>query len=220
MLQELLSQIDLTRLLIFIIPTVGGALLVWYRKRFAEWRRFWRSVLDGLRSIPKLEASVKGIQYYVAPNGGGSLMDSVRRTEAAVKALTEQVDLVVQTMLAENDSDDGIGRFNFNAAGEITYVNQTYARWLGVGKAELMGWRYLNFIHSDDVEHVRHHWGLCRTERRQCRIRYRTVAVDGNVFEVEAIAVPIPEDMTVPVKCWIGSIRRLDHERRKTPPAA
>ena len=217
MLQNFLSQLDLTQILLFVVTTVGGALLVWYRKRLAEWKKFWRGVLDGLRSIPELEADVKGIRYYVAPNGGGSLMDSVKRTETAVGALTEQVDLMTQTMWAENDSDDDIGRFHCNGAGENTYVNQLYARWLGVGKAELLGWNYLNFVHSNDVDRVRRHWDLCCAEHRQYRIRHRMVAADGEIIEVEVIATPIPE--AAPIKRWIGSIRRLDRDRRQSDPA-
>ena len=213
MLHEVLSRLDLTQVLLFLITTLGGAFLVWYRKRFAVWRNFWRGVLDGLRSIPELKADVKGICYYVAPNGGGSLMDTVKRTEEAVGALGEQVDLIVHTMWAENDSDEDIGRFHYNAAGEITYVNQLYARWLGVGKAELMGWSYLNFVHPNDVDRVRRHWETCRSEHRQYRLRYRMVATDGEIIEVEVIATPIPE--AAPVKRWIGSIRRLDSDRRQ-----
>ena len=80
MLREFLAQLDLTEILLFVVTTVGGALLVWYRKCLAEWKTFWRGVFDGLRSIPELQADVKGIRYYVAPNGGGSLTDSVERT--------------------------------------------------------------------------------------------------------------------------------------------
>ena len=217
MLHEFISQLDLTQILLFVVTTVGGALLVWYRKRLAEWKKFWRGVLDGLRSIPALTADVKGIRHYVAPNGGGSLMDSVKRTETAVGALTEQVDLVVQTMWAENDSDDEIGRFHCNAAGENTYVNQLYARWLGVGKSELMGWKYYTFIHPDDLDRVRGHWHACRSEHRQYRLRHHMVAADGEIIEVEVIATPIPE--AAPIKRWIGSIRRLDNDRRQPDPS-
>lgn len=217
MLRELISQLDLTQILLFVVTTVGGALLVWYRNRLAEWKAFWRGVLDGLRSIPELEADVKGIRYYVAPNGGGSLMDSVKRTEAAVGTLTEQVDLMAQTMWVENDSDAEIGRFHCNAAGENTYVNQPYARWLGVGKSELMGWNHFNFVHPSDVDRVRRHWETCRSEHRQYRIRHRMVAANGEIFEVEVTATPIPE--SAPAKRWIGSIWRLDRDRRQSDPA-
>lgn len=217
MLREFISQLDLTQILLFAITTVGGALLVWYRKRISEWKAFWRGVLDGLRSIPELKADVKGIRYYVAPNGGGSLMDSVERTEAAVSTLGEQVDLVVQTMWAENDSDNEIGRFHCNAVGENTYVNQLYARWLGVGKSELMGWNHFNFVHPNDADRVRRHWETCRSEHRQYRIRHYMVAADGETFEVEVVATPIPE--TAPIKRWIGFIRRLDNERPQPDPS-
>jgi PAS domain S-box-containing protein len=216
-LHELISQLDLTQILLFTVTTVGGALLVWYRKRLAEWKTFWSGVLDGLRGIPELRADVQGIRYYVAPNGGGSLMDSVRRTEAAVGALTEQVDLMSQTMWAENDSDDEIGRFHCNATGENTYVNQLYARWLGVGKSELMGWGYFNFIHSNDIDRVRRHWELCRSEHRRYRIRHHMVAANGETIEVEVIAIPIPE--SGPAKRWVGSIRRIDNGRRQPDPS-
>lgn len=213
MLREFISQLDLTQILLFVVTTVGGALLVWYRKRLAEWKKFWRGVLDGLHSIPELKADMKGIRYYVAPNGGGSLVDSVKRTEATISTLAEQVDLVAQTIWAENDSDDAIGRFHCNDAGENTYVNQLYARWLGVGKSELLGWNYLNFVHSDDVDRVRRHWETCRAEHRRYRIRHRIVAADGEIIEVEVTATPIPE--SAPAKRWIGSIWRTDNDRRQ-----
>ena len=135
-------------------------------------------------------------------------MDSIKRTESAVTTLTEQMDLMVHTMWAENDTDDDIGRFHRSAAGENTYVNQLYARWLGVGKAELLGWKYLNFVPPEDVDRVRKHWDACCNEHRQYRIRHRLITADGSTIEVEVIATPIPE--TAPAKRWIGSIRRLD----------
>lgn len=216
MLREFLAQLDLTQILLSVVTTIGGALIVWYHKRLVEWKEFWRGVLDGLRSMPELKADVRGIRYYVAPNGGGSLADSVRRTEAAVGTLSEQVDLMTRTMWAENDSEDGIGRFYCNAAGENTYVNQIYARWLGVGKPELMGWKYRNFTHPNDVDRVRRHWETCRSEHRQYRIRHHMVAAGGEIIEVEVVATPIPE--TAPIKRWIGSIRRLDNERPQPDP--
>lgn len=206
MLREFLSQLDFTQILLFVVTAVGSALAVWYRKKFSAWREFWKSVLEGLRSIPDLKNDVKGIRYYVAPNGGGSLMDSVRRTECAVGMLSEQMELVVQTMRAENDADDEVGRFYCSPEGEYTYVNQLYARWLGVGKAELLGWNWLNFVHPEDLKRVRKHWDDCRAELRVYRAQHRMVAATGDVFDVVVVASPIPE--SAPIKRWIGTIRR------------
>jgi len=203
-------HLDLTELVTYAVTTVGGVILVCLRKRIARCRKFWVDVLEGLRSLPDLEADVRGIQHYVAPNGGGSLMDSVIRMETAVTQLTERVDLIAQIIWAENDTENDVGRFYSNAAGEFTYVNQTIARWLGIGKNELIGWRYLNFIHIDDVDRVKRQWEVCRAEHRQFNIRYRLVTVTGNVIEVEMVATPIPE--VAPIKCWIGSIWRLNND--------
>jgi hypothetical protein len=43
------------------------------------------------------------------------------------------------------------------------------------------------------------------------------VATDGEIIEVEVIATPIPE--SAPTKRWIGSIRRLDNDRRQSDPS-
>jgi PAS domain S-box-containing protein len=208
MLQEVLENLTALEVILTAIISLGGTALVWYRKRLSEWNRFWKGVLNGLRSIPELKSDVKGIMYYVAPNGGGSMMDSLKRTELAVGVLTEQVDLVVRTMLIENDSDE-VGRFQCDGTGKNTYINQTYARWLAVGKSELMEWNFINFIHPDDVVRVRAHWDNCRAEHRQYQNRHRMVASTGKIIEVEVIATPIPDGP--PAKRWVGTLRRLDH---------
>jgi PAS domain S-box-containing protein len=212
MLQELLQQLNWSEIVVMLIMSAGGAALVWYRKRLTEWKRFWSGVLDGLRSIPELKADVRGIRYYVAPNGGGSMMDSMKRTEAAVGAFTEQVDIIVRTMSIENDSDD-IGRFHCDSTGRNTYINQTYARWLAVGKAELMGWDFINFIHPDDAVRVRAHWDICRAEHRQYHSQHRMVASTGKTIEVDVSATPIPD--AAPAKRWVGTLRRIDNDHEQ-----
>jgi PAS domain S-box-containing protein len=210
-LKDLFHLVNWTELLLAGFTAVFGGLAIWYRKKIAAWRKFWHNAITGLACLPDLREDVRGIRYYVTPNGGGSLMDSAKRTEAAVAALGEQVDLMLHTVMAENDADDELGRFHSAATGENTYVNQLYARWLGVGKTELLGWNFLNFIHPDDVHRVRAHWDACRSEHRQYRQRHRMVDAEGGVFHVEVVATPIPE--TGPAKRWVGVIRRIDNDR-------
>lgn len=209
MFNDILQQLNWSEIIVMLLMSAGGGLIVWYRKRLSEWKKFWRSVLDGLRSIPDMEADLKGIRYYVAPNGGGSMMDSIKRTEIAVGTLTEQVDLIARTMLVENDTDE-VGRFQCDGTGKNTYINQTYARWLAVGKAELMEWNFINFIHPDDVVRVRQQWDTCRAEHRQYHNRHRMVASTGAVIEIEVIATPIPDGP--PAKRWVGTLRRVGHD--------
>lgn len=213
-MSEFPYYIDFTQIFVFLLTTVGGTLVAWYWKRLKELKKFWGEVLHGLCGVPALHETVNGIVYYVGPNGGGSLMDSALRTERLVNLLADQVEMIVQTTVAENDADEDLARFHSDAAGGYTYVNRLYARWIGVGKTELLGWNYVNYIHPDDIDRVRKAWEQCRLEHRQYRIHYRLVPVTGEPFAVEVIATPIPD--SAPVKRWIGSIRRLDNERRKS----
>lgn len=212
MLENIIYSLDWTQVTVALLTMSLSGLALWYRRRLLRWRAFWRGVLDGLRAIPSLEADVKGIRYFVAPNGGGSLADAVARTELAVGGLTEHVDILVETMGAEHDLDEEVGRFYCNAVGENTYVNKTYARWLGVGKPELIGWNYFNFVHPDDIDRVRRNWDACRAEHRMFHSRYRLVAADGEVIEVDATVTPIPS--TAPAKRWVGFIRKANTDDR------
>lgn len=207
MLLDFLQSLNLTEIVITLISTFGGGLVIWYRKTIAGVGKACSDVWCGLKSIPELKEDVRGIRYFVGPNGGGSLMDSAKRTEAAVAKLSDSLDLVVETMWAENDSDEDVGRFHSDSEGHNTYVNRLYARWLSAGKPELLGFNYLNFLHPDDVDRFRHHWQACRAEVRQFRIRCRLVATTGEVFEVDITATPIPHPG--PVKRWVGAIRRV-----------
>lgn len=189
--------------------------MIWYREKVKSWRNFWTGVLNGLRAIPELQADVKGIRYFVSPNGGGSLMDSASRMEGAITALSSRLELLTQTVWAENDTDESIARFHCNTHGENTYVNQTYARWLGVGKAELLGWNFLNVIHPEDVDRVRTHWDQCRREHRQYRMVHRMMTSDGRTIAVAVTATPIPEEGAT--KLWVGFARKISDVSTANP---
>jgi len=201
-MMDFLLAVDWSQLVIPGIMTFGGALLVWYRKKVKEWRHGWARVLAGLRAIPELQQDVKGIRYFVSPNGGGSLMDSARRMEAAITTLSDTLVLLSDTVIAENDTDEHVARFHCSAEGSNVYVNQAYARWIGVGKADLLGWGFLNVVHPEDVDGVESHWEQCRKERRQYKHRHRVITTTGKVLTLDVTCTPIPETGTV--RKWIG----------------
>jgi PAS domain S-box-containing protein len=204
---DFLLTLNWSQIIVAVIITFGGAMLVWYRERVRSWRTFWGSVLDGLRAIPELRADVKGIRYYVSPNGGGSLMDMTHRMETALHAVTNQLELLSQTVVAENDTDESVARFHCSPDGQNIYVNQTYARWLGVGKVELLGWNFLNVIHPEDVARVQTHWAQCRAEHRQYRVTHRVIASNGEVLALAVTCTPIPEEE--PAVRWVGYARKV-----------
>lgn len=208
---DLLTILNPTEIISAIFVTLGSVFAVWYRKKLVTLNKFWGEVFNGLRAVPELQKDVKGIIYFVSPNGGGSLMDSAKRTEAAVTQVADRLEILTQTVWAEHDTDEEVARFHCNSEGENTYINQTYARWVGVGKEELMGWGFINIIHPDDVVRVRAHWEQCRKEHRQYRMAHRMLKPDGSVFNVNVVATPIPEN-SPNVKRWVGYIRKARQE--------
>lgn len=206
---DFLLTLNWSQIIVALIVTFGGAAMIWYRERLKAWRRFWSGVLEGLRAIPELQKDVQGIRYFVSPNGGGSLMDSAKRMEEAISLLGNRLQLLAETVVAENDTDEDVARFHCAPSGENIYVNQTYARWLGVGKNELLGWNFLNIIHPEDVGRVQRHWEQCRRERRQYRMCHRVIASNGDVLSLSITVAPIPEEGEI--LRWIGYAKRVDH---------
>ena len=204
---DFLLTLNWSQIIVALITVFGGVAVVWYREKLRSLRTFWRGVLDGLRGIPELQNDVRGIRYFVSPNGGGSLMDSAARMEGAIASLADRLEMLTQTVWAENDTDDSIARYHCNPDGENTYVNQTYARWLGVGKAELLGWNFLNVIHPEDVDRVRVHWDQCRHEHRQYRMTHRMITSSGAIITVTSTATPVPNEGQA--KLWVGFARKV-----------
>jgi len=138
------------------------------------------------------------------PNGGTSLPDGVRRIEAALGDLRADVTMLKATASARHDADPLNGMFEANAHGENISVNQTYARFVGVGKDDLLGWRFLNFIHPDDLKRVRFEWDSAIEETRPFHQRYKMITASGETITVDATATPITDGQ--PVKRWVGIV--------------
>ena len=159
----------------------GGAIWLAFRKRLAAWWCPYKEGLEGAAKVPEL-------------------VRDVERMSASLHLLSLHV-------RARGDIDIETAQFEANAEGANTYVNLTYARWLGIGKAELMGWGWVNFVHPDDRIRVRKEWDACRLEHRKYNVRFRFLDTGGEAFMVDALATPIPD--APPAKQWIGVLRRV-----------
>ncbi len=206
-LQEIMYSLDWTQIVVLLGGTAMTALAVVYRKKVASWRAWWQNFALSVNEFPLLLADVRGIRAYVSPNGGGSMMDAVSRTERAVHAVAEQVDLLMHTHFAELDINNDDLRFYSNEDGTNAFVSHSYAQRIGVDRQELLGWGWLNYVHPDDLASVRDHWDECRAQGRTYRRSHRFVDADGKVFAAEVTAVPIPR--TLPIRRWIGLVREL-----------
>lgn len=168
--------------------TTGGTILgalgaIWLavRKRIGRWWEPYRKGLEGAAQVPVLTDRIDALDHNVS-----TLSLSIR---------------------AQGDTDIERGLFEADSTGANTYVNLTYARWLGVGRNELLGWDWVNFVHPEDRIRVRTEWDACRREHRKYGVRFRFVDSDGETLTVDALAFPIPD--SPPARQWNGVLRRV-----------
>lgn len=170
---------------------VTGAGVVWaaFRKRIQSWWAPYRMAVDNMSQIP-------------------AISEAVDKARGEVAGVNRAVTMLTLTMRARADNNVSAAEFECDVHGANTYVNTTYARWLGVGKVELLGWNWVNFLHPDDIGRVRKEWDRCRAEHRAYRQKHRMLTPDGEVIHVETLCTPIPD--APPAHCWIGVMRRID----------
>ena len=127
-----------------------GAFLVWVYKRhksFSKWRAAraaakaaYNARVDAVNGLPShfaaLTESVKGL----ADNSAGIKIQRERQSQV----MAQQGDLLagISAMVHSEMELDVTTRFTCNDAGAYRFVNTAFARLLGVGRDELMGFGY------------------------------------------------------------------------------
>ncbi len=97
--------------------------------------------IEGVKkSIAELTAFVK---EKLSPNGGSSAVDAIKRIE------NRQILAEARSAAILNDTKFGL--FFCDTLGFNTWVNRTYARFLGCGTNELHGFSWRRFIRTDEL---------------------------------------------------------------------
>lgn len=174
--------------LIGTLATGAGAVWVFFRKRLRAWWAPYRAGIDAMAEVPAMRTGIESCDRNL-----GELRSSMG--------------LIALHMRARADINIEAAEFECDSTGACTYANRTYARWLGVGKADLIGWNWINYLHPDDRIAVRHEWDACRQEHRIFSKRYRLVDDDGEEILVDTLVTPIPD--APPAKQWLGMMRRV-----------
>lgn len=171
-------------------------------------------VLATVASIEDLALEVRQIRAAVYPNGGSSVPDSQKRVERALEVIgaqlassTRNVNLMAATIRVMTSSDPQVATFETDGAGLFVEVNKTLTRWTGRQPKELDRWGWINTVHQPDQIRVRAEYEQGVKDCRQFTIHFGMVGDEGEVFEVDLTATPIPED-TVPCEKYMGQIRR------------
>lgn len=141
------------------------------------------------------------------------IRDSLSELQGQMQAMRDQSSVLVATMRARADADDQIGYFECDADGKNVYVSSQYAAWMGVSKAELIHWGFLNFTHEQDRDRVLREWASAREQHREYREIVRMGPVEGPHRPYKVVVQPIPDGP--PALAWVGTLRPLRSEGMK-----
>lgn len=145
-----------------------------------------------------LEANLAAILTEVRPNGGGSMRDAITRIEARQERWASRQDHIFAALA------EAVLIYETDEHGQYTWASPSLATFVGVQVTDIQGWGWVNILHPDDVERVRHEWRSAVDERRLFSCSYRLCKADGGFIKVQAKARP----MVVNEKLfgWSGSI--------------
>lgn len=107
-----------------------------------------KSEIENLRKeISNLSSFIK---EKLSPNGGSSAVDAIKRIEDRQLASDARANALL--------NDSKLGVFSCSTEGKNLWVNRTYARFLGCGVDELLGYGWKKFIRTDELERYNKAW--------------------------------------------------------------
>lgn len=107
-----------------------------------------KSEIENLRKeISNLSSFIK---EKLSPNGGSSAVDAIKRIEDRQLASDARANALL--------NDSKLGVFSCTTEGKNLWVNRTYARFLGCGVDELLGYGWKKFIRTDELERYNKVW--------------------------------------------------------------
>lgn len=193
-------------------------------KRFQAWRTDRRAnkanIGTVLTQMKAMAEALAGINYQINPNGGGSLRDSVDRTEAATKAVANTLegqntelaalrrDTALVTAIVRFQSDIATdATFQCDPTGRNSYVSLSYQRLLGVSERDLRDFGWRNYVAPDEAASYIADADACMRDRRKFQRRVHLVRGDGQRILVDVTMVPYPDDLSQPLQSLFGQIK-------------
>ena len=157
-----------------------------------------RKEIDDVRkSIVELTDFVKN---KLSPNGGSSIPDSIKRIE------NRQLSYENRQLALLNDSKNGF--FSCSIDGKNTWVNRTYARFLGCGTTELLGLGWRKFIRTEELARYGKIWETAFRDGCEFDDRVEFIDVHGHQISLY-ISVSAVQNDKGETTSYIGQVTAL-----------
>jgi PAS domain S-box-containing protein len=100
-----------------------------------------------------------------------------------------------------------------SSTGQPEYANQRFLDYTGTTAQEVMGFNWLNLIHSDEQEMVTNEWLRCSSLGQPLELDHRLKRFDGVYRWVHLCVDPTMDDRGRIVR-WYGLLTDIDDQRR------
>ena len=203
--REFLQSLDPTQIFLTAVGS-AGAVLLWMKRRYlsiAEWRRMREARRLAFNELP---ARVSDF---------AKLLDGVRtqseRTlgvlDAHTKTLDDQNRVLsnISAMIHGEMELDPTPRFICDSDGRNLNVNTAYARLVGCGRDELMGFGYQRFLPNGANPEYIADFNSAAEQHRSFERAVRIRRPDGTEVHANVRIVPHPEHEP-PAHYWVGVV--------------
>ena len=203
--REFFQSLDATQIFLTAIGSAGAAFL-WVKRRyilFGEWRKTREARRLAFNELPSRVA------------GFAAVLDGVRNQseraldvlDAHTKTLDDQNRVLgnISAMVHGEMELDPTPRFICDNDGRNLNVNTAYARLVGCGRDELLGFGYQRFIPSNTNPGYVAEFDSAAKQHRSFERSLRILRPDGSEVVANVRIVPHPEHEP-PAHYWVGVV--------------
>ena len=203
--RDLFQSIDVTQIFLAAVGGVSAAFL-WMKRRYlsiAEWRRMREARRMAFNELPDRVSDFAKLLDGVREQSGRTL-DVL---DAHTKTLDDQNRVLgnISAMIHGEMELDPTPRFICDNDGRNLNVNTAYARLVGCGRDELLGFGYQRFIPSNTNPGYVAEFDSAAKQHRSFERSLRILRPDGTEVLANVRIVPHPENEP-PAHYWVGVV--------------
>ena len=204
-LRDFLQSLDATQILLTLLGS-AGAVFLWMKRRyitFRGWRKMRAARRLAFNELPDRVSDFAKLLDGVREQSGRTLdvLDAHTKTfEDQNRVLSN-----ISAMIHGEMELDPTPRFICDNDGRNLNVNTAYARLVGCGRDELLGFGYQRFIPSDTNPGYVAEFDSAAKQHRSFERSLRILRPDGTEVLANVRIVPHPENEP-PAHYWVGVV--------------
>ena len=203
--RDLFQSIDVTQIFLAAVGGVSAAFL-WMKRRYlsiAEWRRMREARRMAFNELPDRVSDFAKLLDGVREQSGRTL-DVL---DAHTKTLDDQNRVLgnISAMIHGEMELDPTPRFICDNDGRNLNVNTAYARLVGCGRDELLGFGYQRFVPNNSNPGYIEDFDSATKQHRSFERSLRILRPDGTEVLANVRIVPHPENEP-PAHYWVGVV--------------